>query len=529
MDQVRRAFLADMFVEAEVVAPSLTVSLPAVLVHTNAPAIGLADFARAGVQRTYRPQVVTYEPVRLGRLPPRCILYGSRSFWLEADGMLAIEQINPLSSEIPQVLAALQAMPCPTHDIVGPCLLVARYGDVTWGHWLCELLPRAVVAESLHPGRFRYVVPAGITEPTRERSFSTAVLELLAFYGIGPDRLLRLDSDAHYRFRQLYAVSGVWSPEGINPAVIHLVRSAAVGQADPAPARRIALMRGSGATRQIHNIAEVTACLREHGFDPVSPAALPFADQVAQFRSATAIFGVLGSDFSGLMYAPDGVGIIGAAPGAWHDAYFYNVMQLRDAVFVDLRGPPLWTGEGLERDAPFLLPLPHLAAGLAAARAAPAGDRITVAGATIPRRLGEPVLEVDFGAGGTSALHRGRGWSAQEEKHVWSDGPVSTLTLPRPAHDGDLWMELRVLAFAFPPHLVSRQLDVEVNGLPVASFAIAGWETLFCPIPASCLAGHDRLDVVFRHPFCVPMAMCGQGPDQRAVSAAFFNLTLRRA
>ena len=80
----------------------------------------------------------------------------------------------------------------PAVDVGQPCLLLARYGENTWGHWVTEMLVKAVIAERLLPGRFFYAVPWWTTEPGAANGLADAVLGSLAAYGIEPQRLVRL-------------------------------------------------------------------------------------------------------------------------------------------------------------------------------------------------------------------------------------------------------------------------------------------------------------------------------------------------
>ena len=92
-------------------------------------------------------------------------------------------------SQVPRhddLAAALYRSAMSADVVQAPCLLAARYGDVTWGHWLCELLPKIVLSEALFPKTFTYVVPARITRlggPIGD-GYVRAVMQSLQAYGI---------------------------------------------------------------------------------------------------------------------------------------------------------------------------------------------------------------------------------------------------------------------------------------------------------------------------------------------------------
>ena len=232
-------------------------------------------------------------------------------------------------------------------------MLVARYGERTWGHWLGELLPKVAVCEHHFPGRFRYAVQSDCLGGD---IVGQRLAESLMAYGVGPDRLLPV-SDGTYRFERLWALTPVWTDRMMHPDVMSRMRGIAP---EPGPSgshaeTRIALFRGDNDRRQIVNSAEVIACLRRHGFDIVDIATRPFAEQVALFASATTIFSILGSGLAGLIYARLGVHVMSAAPEEFGDRFFYAMMQAKSARYADLRGPVAGAPLPLYRDSPFHL------------------------------------------------------------------------------------------------------------------------------------------------------------------------------
>ena len=79
------------------------------------------------------------------RMPAGAVLHGGGEFLLSADGALLREQIAPYLETNPARVAELVGTTRPIVDYAEECLLLARFGLYTWGHWLGELLPKAVL------------------------------------------------------------------------------------------------------------------------------------------------------------------------------------------------------------------------------------------------------------------------------------------------------------------------------------------------------------------------------------------------
>lgn len=517
--------------------PARKIALPTVLVHSNADLCDQPSVTFETLCGPYRAREAMLEPVLLHRMPSGTTVLGGNSFLVRTGDCLVQEQISPLTENLPSLLESIALHARKTETISEPCVLVARFGEATWGHWLAEILPAAIVAEHVHPGRFRYVVPGYTTRPGKIRDFATAVMESLAAYGIGEDRLLRLDDARNYRFTDLRIVGGLWSSAVLNPAVVELMRTTIVSPV-PKPAkgsRRIALLRAQGSNRSLFNHADVVTFLEKKTFMPVDLNALTFLEQVAMFRHAEDICGMLGSGLTGLIYARDGVRVLSIAPADWFDFYFYMMVQLRGGTYVDFRGPVVWNGTGLRRDAPIVVDPAQLEQGFAALSAATdaAPDSRVICGIELPRLPGGNFFSLDFSETGNAAAYRDYGWSVQEERSIWSVGPISRLAIPmadiKAPKDRDSWfLELHVNTFVAPPCLVARMLTVVVNGHELARFEIGGaLVTVGCRIPRQCLDGHDTLDILFGHVVCPPANVLGVGDDARPLGIGFLALHLR--
>jgi len=329
-------------VVARLCAPAV-VPLPDVLAYTD-----MADldpkFAAHLARDVYRARVVRLDTVALVALPPGATVLGGAWFATRVGKRLLAEQLPPHLAT-PDRIEALVTQQGPLDELEGPCLLVARFGAATWGHWIAEILPGLVLTERAFPGRYRFAVPQWDGPPDLPGQaqwgprWARAIRQSLAGHGIDEDRLVMLDPSRSTRFRQMFRVTQLCSDGILHPEAADAMRRSAGHGGTPSTARRVALVRQEPAGRSILNAEEVYGHLAEHGFTCVAIGDLPYLDQVAVFRRAELVFGVLGSDLTGLLHAPDGVRVVSAAPAPFGDQFFYGLIQLRRGRYADLRGP----------------------------------------------------------------------------------------------------------------------------------------------------------------------------------------------
>lgn len=351
------------------VFPAETVDFSNPLVYSNAEETCSQQFQRHLLD-AIAPTRIPLPEVFIGRYDSGTVVLGSDSFWVTTRKTLVAEQIIPYFAEHllplferdPQAkLRHLKAAARETIEIGEECLLAARFGYGTWGHWINEILPKAVVAETVYPGRFRFVVPASVTQRGAERSFATAVVESLAAYGIAEDRLIRIEVEKNYSFCRLFDVGGCGMWNIAHPRVLSLMRDH-LGKIHPERNCELLALTREDNPRNIHNETEVNALLRELGFRFIDPLREPFERQISHFKGANVIFSVYGSGLAGVIYAEEGIGVLACAPANWDDTYYIPVIQERRGLYADVRGPKCRDGVGF--NAPFRIEPEHVAIAL---------------------------------------------------------------------------------------------------------------------------------------------------------------------
>lgn len=370
---LERASATHIAASTESVLPSWEGRIRNACVFTNI-ARTRPDFAKSMQDHVYTKRSVNIDGVSLCRLPMGTILTGGHEYLVQIGDCLLEEQIPPYirsnDFKIQQLLGNCEDRDRIIH-VREECLLVARFGLITWGHWLGELLPKIILAETHCPGRFRFILPSEVVDFRGKHPSYGAIWDSLVAHGLDQNRILPVDITKRHVFDALYCLTPVWSDHSMHPEVMRMMRDAIPFQGSETR-RRIALLRTDApGRRQIANYEPVVGLLEALGYEAGAPGSIPFLEQVALFRSASDIVSVLGSGLTGLIYAPSGVRVLAVAPDVFGDRFFYALTVLRNGFWADVRGPVHEKHERIEHQSSFLLDLEDIKQGLSALSAHP--------------------------------------------------------------------------------------------------------------------------------------------------------------
>jgi len=113
------------------------------------------------------------------------------------------------------------------------------------------------------------------------------------------------------------------------------------------------------------NEAKIADHLAHHGFQALPIGLQPVTTQVALMREADAVFASLGASLAGLIYAPDGVSVICAAPQGFSDRFFYALVQAAGGRYAELWGEITQADARYPRHSHCRLAWPRLSAAVA--------------------------------------------------------------------------------------------------------------------------------------------------------------------
>jgi capsular polysaccharide biosynthesis protein len=178
--------------------------------------------------------------------------------------------------------------------VPGRLLVLTGPWAANWYHWLLDLLPRAALLPIAEDPDAEILVPAGLS-PAQEESLTLA--------GVPTERR-RPFTGGQIAADELVFPSFI-GPTGNPPRWgLRWLRE----RLAPPPrtrGRRLYVSRADASQRRIVNDSELTALLRERGFETLLPGDLSLSDQLGAFAGAAVVLGPHGAGLANLLAATD--------------------------------------------------------------------------------------------------------------------------------------------------------------------------------------------------------------------------------
>lgn len=231
------------------------------------------------------------------------------------------------------VLAAMAGGPerGESTDGKGPVLLCKKRGVGNYGHWMMEMLPKAHLVHSRLPELdARFLVAQAPEHLNNAMAFSLSML------GIDLARTIVAD-DTPRRFADLLLVDGLSEHGGyMSPLVLEGVDAVARDTA-PAGVERLFVTRRSTGFRRVVDEDALAAHAEACGYRLVEPGMLSLPEQVALFKGASRIVGVMGAAMTNIAFAPPGARVVNLAPAGMPDTFFWFIATLRGLNYTEVR------------------------------------------------------------------------------------------------------------------------------------------------------------------------------------------------
>jgi capsular polysaccharide biosynthesis protein len=213
-------------------------------------------------------------------------------------------------------------------------VLLKQTWDANYGHWMIDTLPKVgLLREFEDVSRCLFVLNEQPTPAMRQ-----VVKDSLGLFGITPEQLVFLGKDS-YEFERL-TVLGTLSrhPVTKTPLAIEILEELA-RQVPPAEAaERLYVSRRGTTRRRLTNEDAVVELLSGRGYRVFAPQDLSVADQIATFRGATHVVGVMGAALANLAFCPRGVSVLSLSTPAMKHDYFYDIVCLKQGYYRGLQG-----------------------------------------------------------------------------------------------------------------------------------------------------------------------------------------------
>jgi capsular polysaccharide biosynthesis protein len=213
--------------------------------------------------------------------------------------------------------------------IEGTCVLCKKRGAANYGHWLMEMLPKALYAH-LHLTRPRCIV-------ARQKGQLRSVMhEGLRRFGYAADRVVELGDDPAF-VERLILVDGLTRHGGyMSPLAVSAIDLLGF-DITPGPDRKLYVTREPAGHRRFTDPAAVAARAEAAGYRVFNPGLATLHEQIAAFAGAQVIVGVMGAALTNIVFAPPGAQVVNLAPASMPDTFFWFIVGLRSLRYREVR------------------------------------------------------------------------------------------------------------------------------------------------------------------------------------------------
>lgn len=224
----------------------------------------------------------------------------------------------------------LRRGPLPRHD--RPTILCKKAGSHNYGHWLIEMLPKALLTNRMI-GKGYAVVVQEVEGPLTEIMDRT-----LSLAGFAGDDVIKIGGEPVF-FNELLVVSGLTRHGSyMSPLVPLLVNELAAGVSAESKIRKVYVARSDTSRRHIVNEDTLRSALEAAEFTTVVPGQISFDQQLDIFRSADVLVGAAGAEFSNLVFSHPNATVITLVPHTMPDTFFWFLSQHRKLRYIEVRG-----------------------------------------------------------------------------------------------------------------------------------------------------------------------------------------------
>jgi hypothetical protein len=199
--------------------------------------------------------------------------------------------------------------------------LVTPEAADNYHHWLIDLLPR--IGQVKRAG-YRLEAFDHVIVNHRRRRFQLATLSHL---GIPAEKLIEADANLWIRAEQLVVPSLKPNTQVLSRADVQFLRESFLPPADTltTPRRKLFLSRADADCRRLTNEREITAALRAHDFEIITPSQLDVPGQARLFAEAAVIAGPAGAAFANIVFATAPAHVVEITPPQWLATFHWMI------------------------------------------------------------------------------------------------------------------------------------------------------------------------------------------------------------
>lgn len=230
-------------------------------------------------------------------------------------------------------------------------LLLHNEGGGTWGHFLIQNLPKAVLFLERFPAG-KVAIPAGLAT-VGQSSFADALVAA----GVRPEQIIPLEAHVSYFFEEVFLVDPIYdfSAHIPHPFALEIFDSIAMKAASGLAPNIFVERTGLPPERCISNQADIDTILARHAVEKVSAGVTTFQKQVSIWKSAEVGITTLGSDFTNIVFCQPNTNILSLSPDWFGDAFFYHIAIVKGLIWNELRCGHMTTAAKIPHRSNFLV------------------------------------------------------------------------------------------------------------------------------------------------------------------------------
>ena len=252
-----------------------------------------------------------------------------RDVFVAAEGLVLCADGTPVPETVdvhrPDQLAEAQAaLSAAVPRLAGTVVLCRKPGAQNYGHWLTEMLPRALFASP----------PARVLVQEAPAALGQVMRDGLALMGYGPADIVAA-GEAPVRVERLLLVDGLAAHGNYLSPIVPELLEHITWRIPKLPTGWIFVTRAG--PRTLAGQDRIADRLARAGFNIVDPGRMAFDHQVAVFRGATRVVGVMGAGMANIVFSPPGTEIVLLAPAGMPDIFFWLIAGLRRQPLLEIR------------------------------------------------------------------------------------------------------------------------------------------------------------------------------------------------
>ncbi len=282
--------------------------------------------AQDPIERDFAPREIAFADVMARTieaplLAGEMVLFDQSHIYLDTSIVLEYtpDQIQSVAARFREALARSASDPLDDAYSDDTVLISHHEGGHTWGHYLCQSLPRILLFLDTFPTA-KIAVPAWHAEGAR--GFG----EALALYAVPLERLAVIEADTVYCFKRAILLDYLFNFElsAPHPQVLPLLRRPPSHQSALRHGAAAFIKRAADASRAIGNADDVEGIMQRLEIPSFITGELTLADQIEIWQGHDLVIATLGSDLANIVYARPGTKLLVLSPHWFGDAFFFE-------------------------------------------------------------------------------------------------------------------------------------------------------------------------------------------------------------